>query len=472
MAFRHTPRSNVLPSLADVTLWPFWLDRTEAPVAQSMLVHDIDTELLIVGAGFTGLWTALQAIEEDPSRDIVIVDASESANAASGRNGGFVHNTLTHGFGNGHSRWPEELATITRMGNENLHQIAETVERLGIDCDWRWAGELEVASEPHEIAELRERPALAAEYGENLVWLDRDQTRARLNSPTFEGSLFDPDGVAMVDPARLAWGLKKACLDAGVRIFENSEVLELEDEGGHVVATTPMGSVRARKVALATNAFRSPIRAVRRRIVPVYDYVLTTEPLTDEQWASLGWDGYEGISDAGNQFHYYRRIADGRILWGGYDAIYHSRNGIGPQFENDPASYGRLADHFFQTFPQLAGIKFSHAWGGAIDTCSRFSAFWGTTHGGKTAYVAGFTGLGVGASRFGGRVMLDFLDGKSTERTQLKMVRTKPMAFPPEPLRSIAIALTRWSLDRSDRNGGKRNIWLKVLDRFGLGFDS
>jgi glycine/D-amino acid oxidase-like deaminating enzyme len=207
-------------------------------------------------------------------------------------------------------------------------------------------------------------------------------------------------------------------------------------------------------------------------IVPVYDYALVTEPLSSGQRASIGWQSRQGLSDTNNQFHYYRMTADGRILWGGYDAVYHWKNGFGKQLETNPEVFGRLAEHFFLNFPQLEGLRFTHAWGGAIDTCSRFTPFWGTTHGGRTAYVLGFTGLGVGSSRFGALVMLDLLDGKSTERTELEMVRTKPIPFPPEPFRSMVINLTRKALDQADRNEGRRNLWLKMLDGLGLGFDS
>ena len=214
------------------------------------------------------------------------------------------------------------------------------------------------------------------------------------------------------------------------------------------------------------------LRRLRHYVVPVYDYVLMTEPLTDAQWASLGWSGREGVSDAGNQFHYYRATSDGRILWGGYDAIYHPRSGFGPQYEHSRPSYERLAEHFLQTFPQLRGVRFSHAWGGAIDTCSRFTAFWGTAHDGRMAYVTGYTGLGVGASRFGALTMLDLLDARETERTSLQMVRTKPLPFPPEPMRTWGIRATTASLQRSDESEGRRNLWLRSLDRLGLGFDS
>ena len=226
-----------------------------------------------------------------------------------------------------------------------------------------------------------------------------------------------------------------------MRLFERTPIESITSRDGDVVATSRRGLIRAQRVALATNAYPPLLRRLKHYVVPVYDYVLVTEPLTDEQWSRIGWSGREGVSDTGNQFHYYRTTEDGRILWGGYDAIYHSGNGFGPQYDHNRESYERLAEHFLQTFPQLRGIGFSHAWGGAIDTCSRFSAFWGTAHEGRVAYVAGYTGLGVGASRFGAATMLDLLDGRTTERTELEMVRTKPLPFPPEPVRSLGISV-------------------------------
>ncbi|MHB1820859.1 MAG: FAD-dependent oxidoreductase, partial [Streptosporangiaceae bacterium] len=190
------------------------------------------------------------------------------------------------------------------------------------------------------------------------------------------------------------------------------------------------------------------------------------------QMRSIGWENRQGIGDAANQFHYYRLTADNRILWGGYDAVYHFGNKIAASLDQRPETFEMLAAHFFETFPQLDGLKFSHTWGGVIDTCSRFSAFFGTARGGRLAYAAGYTGLGVGATRFGANVMLDLLAGQPTERTELKMVRSKPLPFPPEPLRAAGIGLTRWSLARADDNDGRRNAWLRTLDRVGLGFDS
>ena len=261
-----------------------------------------------------------------------------------------------------------------------------------------------------------------------------------------------------------------------MRIYEHTPVTAIGDESGSAsrlpALATPAGRVLAKRVALAAGAFAPLLRRLRYYLVPVYDYVLMTRPLSPAQLASIGWRHRQGIGDSGNQFHYYRLTADNRILWGGYDAVYYYGSKIAARLDQRPATFAMLAEHFYATFPQLDGIEFTHSWGGVIDTCSRFCAFFGTARGGRLAYVAGYTGLGVGASRFGAYVVLDLLSGERTERTDLEMVRSKPLPFPPEPVRAAGINLTRWSLARADRREGHRNAWLRALDSVGLGFDS
>jgi len=230
--------------------------------------------------------------------------------------------------------------------------------------------------------------------------------------------------------------------------------------------------VRARRVLLATGASPPLLRRVRAWVLPVYDYVLVTEPLTEAQWAAVGWRRRQGLADMGNQFHYYRPTADGRILFGGYDAVYRFGGPMGPHLDEHEPTFARLSQHFAATFPQLADVRFTHRWGGAIDTCSRFSVFFGTAHGGRVAYALGYTGLGVGATRWGARVALDLLDGRDTEATRLRYVRRKPVPFPPEPLRTAVVQLTRNRLAAADEREGRRGLWLRTLDRLGLGFDS
>jgi glycine/D-amino acid oxidase-like deaminating enzyme len=178
------------------------------------------------------------------------------------------------------------------------------------------------------------------------------------------------------------------------------------------------------------------------------------------------------MEDSANQFHYYRLTKDNRILWGGYDAVYRFGGPVGPEYDDHDRTLARLSQHFFTTFPQLEGLRFTHRWGGAIDTCSRFSVFFATAHGGRVACATGYTGLGVAATRFGARVALDLVDGRETEATRLRYVRTRPVPFPPEPLRSAVVQFTRNRLAAADRDHGRRGAWLRTLDRLGLGFDS
>jgi glycine/D-amino acid oxidase-like deaminating enzyme len=466
----------LLASLRDAEPRPFWLDVPDVPEAAETLVGATTADLAVVGGGYSGLWTALLAKEADPARDVVVLESETVGWAASGRNGGFVSASLTHGIGNGTSRWPEEMATLERLGRHNLDGLLATVDRYGIDCEVERSGELTFATQPWQVDDLRASVGLLREHGWRAEWLDEDAARAEVASPTYLGGVWNVDGVVLVNPARLAWGLRRACDALGVRFYEHSRVVDLDEDGDAMLARTGFGTVRAHRVALGTNGFPPLLRRLRSYVVPVYDYALMTEPLTPQQKAAIGWERRQGLADAANQFHYYRLTRDDRILWGGYDAVYHFRNAVGTDLDQRPETFSTLVRNFFTTFPQLEGLAFTHRWGGVIDTCSRFSQFWGAAYGGKVAYVVGYTGLGVGATRFGAQVVLDLLDGArdpaAAERLALRMVRSKPLPFPPEPVRYGVIELTRRSIAEADEHGGRRNVWLRTLDRLGLGFDS
>jgi len=471
---RQRPAASVIArSLAETRQSVFWLDDLPEQPSRAALHGDHAADLVIVGGGYTGLWTALLARRRDPDARIAVVEARTVGWAASGRNGGFCDASLTHGRDNGLSRWPEEIDTLDRLGMQNLDAMGADIVEWGIDAEWERVGALSVATEPHQLDWLDEWVEDAAARGDdNLVRLDETQVRASVASPTYLGAVFETRSNALVHPGKLAAGLARAAQERGIEIFEHSPVRRLDTSGDGVEVVTEGGRITARKAVLATNVFPSLLRRNILMTVPVYDYVLMTEPLTAEQRAAIGWDDRRGLSDLANQFHYFRQSADGRILFGGYDAIYHYGGRVRAEYENRPESFEKLASHFFTMFPQLEGLQFTHRWAGAIDTCSRFCAFFGSARGGKVAYAAGFTGLGVAATRFAGEVMLDLLDGIPTERTSLRMVRDKPLPFPPEPAAAIGINATRWSLDRADHNRGRRNVLLKTLDALGLGFDS
>lgn len=449
----------------------FWLDDPARPDGLPALEGEESADLLVVGGGYTGLWAALRAKERNPSTDVVLVEAGHCGDQASGRNGGFASASLTHGFANGTARWPTEMPTLERLGAENLQGIADTITRHGIDCCWERTGELSVARAAHEAEELAGLAEQMTAGGHDVRVLDTSEVRAEVDSPTYVLGVWERNGTALVEPARLAWGLRQAVLDAGVRVYEGTRATALETDGGLRVRT-PGGAVGAHRVLLGTNAFPPLLRRLRLMTVPVYDYVLVTEPLSAEQRRAIRWAHRQGVGDASNMFHYSRLTRDDRILWGGYDAAYHYGNRIDRRLEQRGGTHARLAEHFFATYPQLEGLRFTHRWAGVIDTSTRFTAFFGTALGGRVAYALGYTGLGVAATRFGADVALDLLSGEATERTGLGMVRRRPTPFPPEPLRYAGVQLTRWSLGRADAHGGHRNLWLRTLDRAGLGFDS
>ncbi|MGH3582940.1 MAG: NAD(P)/FAD-dependent oxidoreductase, partial [Mycobacterium sp.] len=359
---------------------------------------------------------------------------------------------------------PSDIDQLDALGMANLDGMAADIERLGLEVEWERTGMLTVATEPHQVAGLAE-----ADQG---TFLDQQQVRAEVASPTYLAGLYQAGSVAIVHPAKLALELARAAAEAGVAIHEHTRALSLGASGAGLRVDTGAAVLTAQRVLLATNVFRSLLRRNRSYTVPVYDYVLATEPLSAAQLDRIGWRNRQGIGDCANQFHYYRLSADNRIVWGGYDAVYHFGRRVDPAYEDRPQTYRRLAEHFFLTFPQLDDVRFTHRWAGAIDTNTRFCAHWGTAYGDRVAYVNGYTGLGVAAARFGADVCLDLLDGKPTPRTELDMVRRKPLPFPPEPMASVGIQATRWSLDRADHSAGRRNVLLRTLDRLGLGFDS
>ncbi len=454
-----------------------WLDTPGRPEQGEPLAGDTTADLVVVGAGFTGLWAALQAAEDRPDLDVLLIEAGSVAGEASGRNGGFVSSSLTHGIQNGVERFGADLGAIGAAASANFDGLLGSVRRHGIDAGLRVDGALQVADRPWQLPALRDTADLLAAHGERVTWLDGPELRAQIDSPTYLGGLWQHTGEALVDPARLAWGLADACRRLGVRIAEGTRLTGLERHGAGVLVRTDRGSVRCGAVVLGTNAFHSPVRAVNRRVVPVFDHVLATEPLSPAQREAIGWWSGQGVSDSANQFHYYRMTDGGpdggpRILWGGYDAVFHTGGRIRPEYYDNPATTRKLAEHFFATFPQLEGLAFTHRWGGVIDTSTRFSVGFGTALDGRVAWAVGYTGLGVGASRFGARVCLDLLYRPDSEVLGLSLVRKGLLPFPPEPLRSVGIQLTRRAIARADERDGRRGAWLRLLDSLGLGFDS
>ncbi|MBF4550915.1 NAD(P)/FAD-dependent oxidoreductase [Pseudoclavibacter sp. VKM Ac-2888] len=462
----------VAASLAGAKATTYWLDDPGRPEALPPLRGNHTADLVIVGGGYTGLWTALLAKERDPKRKVVLLEGQRVGWAASGRNGGFCEASLTHGASNGKDRLPHEFAKLQALGLENLREIGDTVKRYSMDCDYEETGVLRVATEPHQVTELEDE----AVGDSGVEFFDRQQVQAEAASPLYLAGAYEREGTSLVNPAKLVWELRRVVLGMGVAIFENTPVRSLDADGGGITVGTDEGSVYAQRVALGTNAFPALIKRDRFYTVPVYDYVLMTNPMSDEQLESIGWKRRQGITDLNNRFHYSRLVTDAdgrtRILYGGYDAVYNYGGRIKKEYDQRPETFEKLAAHFIATYPQLEGLGFSHKWGGVIDTCTRFFSFFDTEYDGRVAHAAGFTGLGVGATRYAANVLLDLLSGEETERTRMDFVKKKPLPFPPEPFASFGAKVSLAEMARADRNEGKRGLWLKTMDAVGLGFDS
>jgi glycine/D-amino acid oxidase-like deaminating enzyme len=452
----------------------YWLAASEAGPARPPLGADRRADVAIIGGGFTGLWTAIALTDSDPGLRVVVLEAESVGFGATGRNGGFCSASLTHGLANGIRHFPDELAILEREGIDNLRGLVAFTRENGIDCDLEETGILDVADQPYQVEAFRAWVDEAAAWGEKLEFMDRERIQSEVHSPLWRAGLYrKPGRDVLLDPAKLVRGLARVAEERGVTIHEASRVTALERRAGGVRVRIANGAVvSAAHGVVATSAYSGWMPRLLNHFVPVHDYVLVSHPLTPEQRASIGWRRRQGMSDSNNQFHYFRLTADDRILWGGYDAIYYFGNGVGPKFDRRSATFRMLESQFRAAFPQLAGLQFPYRWGGAIDTTSRFTVTFGQGLGDRLTYALGYTGLGVGASRWAGGVIRDFILRPDSDLLRLRFVRSLPIPFPPEPLRFAIVETVRRELARADRNEGRRGLLLRTLDALGIGFDS
>jgi glycine/D-amino acid oxidase-like deaminating enzyme len=465
-----------IEALKDAVVRPLWHDPDIMPEPLAPISADEKCELLIVGGGFTGLWAAMQAKERKPDADIILIEQTFVGDGASGRCGGFLTSTLAHGQTNTEHRFSEEAERLQELGTQNMQEFLETLERYGIDARYEKTGELFVALDPESATRMQAKCEEAIAKGEDVVWFDQDAVREQVNSPRFFAGLWERGGQdGVIDPARLCWGLKEVLVSQlGVRIFEGTKLLGIEPMGKKAMqATCEGGVIHSDKVLLATNAYTSTIGRIRRSVLPVWDYQIATEPLTDEQLDRIAWGkkSRHALADDVNMFHYSRLTKDNRITWGGGGAVrYYFNNGIDKKFMDATARYEQLAREFFETFPQLQDVKFSHKWGGIIATSTRFCMVPGVAFDGRLAWSVGYTGHGVGASRFGARIGIEMLGYEASDLLQMQFVSRKALPWAPEPFRWLGVKLTQNALIKADKNGGKRGLWLKLLDKLGLGF--
>ena len=462
-----------LESLKDSKHCSLWLDQDIRPETLPSLSDNEQCELLIVGGGFTGLWAALQAKERKPDADIILIEQSLIGDGASGRNGGVLNSSLAHGETNTDHHFPGEEEQIEKLGQQNILELLATLERYNIDAHYECVGKVAIATSQGTVETLRQAYENEKAAGKDVVWFDQTEIQEQVYSPRHLAGLWRRSKNGVLDPARLCWGLKAVLLELGVRIYENSPLKEIKEQGTKkMLAICEHNTIVSDKVFMATNAFKNPLAQVNKAVIPVWDYQIATEPLTEEQLASIGWHKpRHALSSYGNMFHYYRMTKDNRITWGGGGAVrYYFNKGTDQRYADIPERFEQLAKEFFENFPQLAGVKFSHRWSGIIATSTRFCMVPGHAYQGRVAWTVGYTGLGVAASRFGARIGIERLGYQPSEILNMEFVNKNPMPWAPEPFRWFGVRFTQNALVKADKNDGKRGLWLKLLDRFNLGF--
>ncbi|MEM7044819.1 MAG: FAD-dependent oxidoreductase, partial [Pseudomonadota bacterium] len=454
-------------ALADVTFAPFWLDRGDIGAPEAPLNGRTDADLLVVGGGFTGLWAAILAKETNPGRDVVLIEAETVASGASGRPGGIISTSIMHGLANAKRIFPDDLERLEAFGRENLGGFREALDRYGIDCDAEWNGEMTVAIGADGIPLLDEEEVLHRHYGHDVVRLDGAAVRAEINSPLFDAGLWSRRDSGTVHPGKLAFGLKRAALSLGVRLFEKTPLIRIDEEGVTLKVDTGGGEIRPKRILLATNAFAAGHPHIRRRVAMIRDRILMTEPLSEEQLGRVGWHHRQGVYDTRTQLNYMRLTADDRILFGGRLGVFMNAP-RDPSHDRTHAPYEGLASAFQKTFPQLDDVRFTHAWSGPIALTTRMAVHFQRYFGGRVVYAGGYSGFGVAASRFGADIGLAILDGSKRPETEMGFATTMPRMIPPEPFRQLGAAITMYALDTADEKGGWRRRWLNMVERMGF----
>lgn len=435
--------------MASIERSSFWL-ATRPPQTSRSLAGDIRADIAIIGAGFTGLWTAHFLRQLDPTVNVVVVEQGTAGYGGSGRNAGMISVCLDHSHELAAAHFGrEEAERLAKIGLENIDELAAFA---GSDCDFERTGQLHVALTPAQVETCR-----AMSHGR---FLTAEETRAELNSPLYLGAAFVPDA-AIISPVKLVDKLRE-----GTILFERTRVTGFARDR----VNTAAGDILAKKIILATNAYSHHLfPRLLHRYIPLYDYILVSAPLTDGQRATIGWRHRQGVTDGRTFFNYYRLTADNRILWGTSEAMYYRGNRVDESCDHSERHYQSLRESFARHFPQLTGLKWDYAWGGPIASTTRLTPFFGSV--GNILYALGYTGHGIGSTRVAGKILAHMALKRPSELLDLAMVKKPPFPYPPEPLRSWAVTAVTNSLRRVDA-GEKPNWLLRALDKAGLGFSS
>jgi glycine/D-amino acid oxidase-like deaminating enzyme len=436
-----------------------WLDRLDGDplVPRPALPGPADVDVAVVGAGYTGLWTAYYLRRADPGLRVAVLEREVAGFGASGRNGGWCsaflamdRERLARRAGRG------ATIALQRAMFDTVDEVGRVAAREGIDCHWVKGGALQMATSPVQLARLEAGLRHARAWGmgeEDQRLLDRDEAERRVRVAGLLAASFTPH-CAAVDPARLARGLAGVVERLGVPVYEATRVTRIRP--GRV--DTTRGPVRAEVVVRATEGYASTLPGLRRSVLPLYSLMIATEPLPAAAWEEIGWSGGEAMAAGGHLFTYAQRTRDGRVAFGGRGAPYHFGSRIRPGYDRDDRVHRRLEATLGQLLPAAAGARITHRWGGPLGIPRDWTASVGLDRASGLAWAGGYVGDGVAAANLAGRTLADLIRGVDSDLTRLPWVQHRSRPWEPEPLRWLGVNAARLlaaSSDASEHRTGR-----------------
>ncbi|MBW2432115.1 MAG: FAD-dependent oxidoreductase, partial [Deltaproteobacteria bacterium] len=415
----------------------FWM-KTRKYEPDDPLQGEIDVDVAIIGGGFTGLSTAYHLKKAEPTMRIAIFESEVIGYGASGRNGGF--NMTLFGL--------TLSITALRFGKTKAKQAHHYMERavdllqdlvseLNLDCDYEHPGFLRAATSEKYKKRILHEIEFAHKLGlEGIEWLDQDRIQEEVKSPMYLGAWWEPR-CGILNPAKLSWSWAETIRPMGIEIYERTPVTEVSRGPQKIMLSTPEGKVRAEKVVFATNAWSHFFPKLKSKQIPVWTHVVITEPLTDAQYRSIGWQNRQGIEDARNLVHYYRLTADNRIVMGGRDVSVSK--GFDMDRDHNEKIFQGLRNDVIEIFPALKNINFSDAWGGPVSVPIDMAPAIGYLGDKRVVYSLGCVGHGVSLTHLNGQTVRDLVLERQTDLTDVFFVNRTTIPWPPEPLRGLAI---------------------------------
>ena len=439
--------------------YSFWLETCGDDLTpRPPLDGSIDVDVAILGAGYSGLWTAYYLLEREPSLKVAVIEKEIAGFGASGRNGSWCtcHFPASYGaIAEHHGR--EAAVALYRAMAGAVDEVGRVASAEGIDIHFVRGGGMTVARGTQQLPAVRDAHAefVGLGLGDRVELLDKAQTDERVKIEGVLGSVFYKDA-ANLHPGRLVRGLARAVERRGAKIYERTEVTDFTT-GAKPVLRTAHGNVNAKTIVLCGEAYLTQLPKMRRALIPVYSLMTLTEPLSAADWDAIGWRHRECIDSARLTIEYMAKTADGRILFGGRGAPYHFGSRIEDEFDRHPPTIEMFRDNVRRWFPRLKDVKFTHAWGGPLGASRDFMASMSYDPAEGVASARGYVGNGVATTNLAGRVLADLITGRRTELTVLPCVNHRSPNWEPEPFRYLGVSYIQrafWQIDKKAERTG------------------